>query len=294
MPNRIPKALTIAGSDSGGGAGIQADLKTFHSLGVYGTSVITALTAQNSVGVFGVHPVPGDFVEKQFDAVMNDIGCDAAKIGMLANAEIIEAVARCLDRWPIEKLVVDPVMISTSGQPLLDDSAVDLFIQKILPRAFLLTPNIPEAERLTNRTITSVSGMMNAAEEIGKLGPRAVLVKGGHLNVTPGFVDDVLFDGKKIEILSQPRNDNPNTHGTGCVLAAAYAAYLARGLELKTARSYAHGFLYNAINAAYQVGKGPGPVNPWVIFSMSESKRDKKASASGAQSKENPKRPRRT
>jgi len=212
------RVLTIAGSDSGGGAGIQADLKTISALGAFGMSVITALTAQNTLGVQGVFEIPPDFVEKQFDSVLSDIGADAAKTGMLANSAILKAVAKKIREYHIEKLVVDPVMYAKGGAPLLAHEAGETLIKELLPLALVATPNIPEAEALADMTIRTVKDMKQAAKKIVSLGTRNVLIKGGHLE---GPATDVLYDGRNFHSFSSERIDTRDTHGTGCTYASA-------------------------------------------------------------------------
>ena len=256
---RIPKAMTIAGSDSGGGAGIQADLKTFTALGVYGMSAITALTAQNTVGVAGVHDVPPEFVALQIDQVAQDIGIDAAKIGMLSNAGIIEAVADSVRRNQIELLVVDPVMVAKSGDALLQESAREALIRHILPIAYVVTPNTAEVTVLTGCPVETMEDMQDAAREIFDMGPRHVLIKGGHM---PGeIVEDVLFDGRAFHTFRAPRIDTKNTHGTGCTMSAAIAAYLAKGSSTVTAVEAAKSYVTEAIRRSLALGSGHGPLN---------------------------------
>lgn len=253
-------ALTIAGSDSGGGAGIQTDLKTFAALGVYGTSVITALTAQNTLGVHGIHSVPPDFIACQMEAVLSDIPVQAAKTGMLGEAETIGAVVSVLTRFRLEKLVVDPVMVAQSGDRLLREEAVDALRDKLLPLALVATPNLPEAGVLLGRDIHSVDGMVSAAREIRLMGPRHVLIKGGHL---PGEeMVDIFFDGKTMHRLTEKKLDTVHTHGTGCTYAAAITAYLAKGLSPLDAVTRAKQFITSAISHGVCVGSGYGPTNP--------------------------------
>ena len=221
----IPRALTIAGSDSGGGAGIQADLKVFFALGCHGTSALTALTAQNTVGVAGIHSVPPEFVIEQVDAVASDIGVDAAKTGMLASAEIVEAVAKAVEARGIGRLVVDPVFVSKHRDELLASEAVGALRERLLPLAAIITPNLYEAEGLLDREIETLDDMKRAAEDLLTLGPSAVLVKGGHA-ASPDAID-VFFDGDTMEELPGPRYDTNDTHGTGCALSAAICARLA-------------------------------------------------------------------
>jgi hydroxymethylpyrimidine/phosphomethylpyrimidine kinase len=253
-----PRALTVAGSDSGAGAGIQADLKTFAALGVYGTSALTAITAQNTRGVFAVAEVPEEVIALQIDVVLEDIGADAAKTGMLSSASIIQVVADRLLAWGVERLVVDPVMIAKSGNRLLQESAVSALRQTMLPLALVVTPNIPEAEVLAGRAIENDDGARDAARAIAQLGPRFVVVKGGHRSGAPV---DLVFDGAGFTELAAERVDTQNTHGTGCTLSAAIAAYLARGLDPLAAIDAAKRYLTEALRASYAVGAGHSPVN---------------------------------
>lgn len=252
---RIPRALTIAGSDSGGGAGIQADLKTFSAFRVFGMSVITAVTAQNSVGVQGVENLPPAFVARQLRSVLEDFGADAAKCGMLSTAPIIEAIADVLRERPIANLVVDPVMVAKSGDPLLRPDARQALITRVLPLALVVTPNLPEAEALTGMPVTDRAGMEEAARRIRALGPRHVLVKGGHLK---GDAVDLLWDGRGFQEFSVPRVDSSNTHGTGCTLSAAIAAGLALGHALPDAVARAKSYVTRAIREGFQAGRGVG------------------------------------
>lgn len=258
----MKKVLTIAGSDSGGGAGIQADLKAFAARGVYGMSAITALTAQNTVGVFGVFPVTPEFVAQQIDVVMEDLGADAWKTGMLANAAIIQVVAERARRYRIERLVVDPVMVAKSGDPLLEPEARLALIERLLPLAYIVTPNRYEAQALANMEIHTLEDAIRAARCIHALGPQYVLVKGGHL---PGAVDaiDVLYDGQRAETFRAPRIETINTHGTGCTLASAIAAELAKGADAAQAVAEAKRYLSAALHsgALLRLGRGHGPVN---------------------------------
>jgi hydroxymethylpyrimidine/phosphomethylpyrimidine kinase len=255
---QVPKALTIAGSDSGGGAGIQADLKTFSALGVYGSSVITALTAQNTREVTAVFETPVDMVRAQFDAVMNDIGADAVKTGMLSSSEIIAEVAAGIQRHHIDTLIVDPVMVAKSGDRLLREDAVGAVIELLLPLTFIVTPNIPEAEVLSGRTIESELDMVEAARAVHARGARIVVVKGGHRD---GDAVDIVFDGANIERISSPRVHTRNTHGTGCTFSAAIAARLAAGRNALEAIADAKTFLFGALLNAYDVGAGHSPVH---------------------------------
>ncbi len=252
-------ALTIAGSDSGGGAGIQADLKTFAAHGVYGTSAITALTAQNTVAVTAVHVAPAAFVVAQIEAVLADLGCDAAKTGMLATAEIVSAVAAAIVRLGIPNVVVDPVMVAKSGDALLAEAAVSAVRRDLLPVARVVTPNVPEAEVLVGAPIRSVEDAVAAAHAIRALGPQAVIVKGGHLD-RPDIVD-VLVDGTRVVKLTAPRVAGVHTHGTGCTFAAAIAARLARGEVLEAAVRAAQAYVAGAMRAGIPLGRGHRPLD---------------------------------
>jgi len=257
----VPTALTIAGSDSGGGAGIQADLKTFSAFRVFGTSAITALTAQNSLGVHGVLNVAPEFVARQIDAVLSDIGAHAIKIGMLSTAPIIEVVAarlRAHDRRPI---VLDPVMIAKSGDPLLEPAARAALIAEMLPLAAVVTPNLHEAAALAGMSVESEADMAEVARRILALGPRAVLVKGGHLK---DAATDLLWDGHTLHRFEAPRLDSPHTHGTGCTLSAAIAAGLAHGRSLVDAVGDAKRYVTAAIRGGFQAGRGVGALRHFV------------------------------
>jgi len=255
----MKRILTIAGSDSGGGAGIQADLKAITLLGGYGMSVITALTAQNTVGVQGIHEIPGRFVEKQIDSVLSDIGADAIKTGMLANQEIIEAVSKKIKQYRVKQVVVDPVMISKSGASLLRKDAQESLIKKLIPLASVVTPNLMEASALTGLKVNSLEGMKKAAHLIYKLGVKHVVVKGGHLK---GMAVDLLYDGKHFSEMEGPRIESKNTHGTGCTFASAIATLLARGDTVDEAVRKAKTFIIMAIQSGFNLGKGTGPTNP--------------------------------
>jgi hydroxymethylpyrimidine/phosphomethylpyrimidine kinase len=255
-------ALTIAGSDSGGGAGIQADLKTFAACGVFGTSAISALTAQNTAAVTGVHPVPPAFVVAQVEAVLDDFDVRAVKTGMLATAEVVEAVAGLASRLP--QLVVDPVMVASSGARLLEPAAEWAYAQLLLPHAHVLTPNLYEAQVLLGRDITTLAEQRDAAKALGDLGPRAVLVKGGHAVRDAGDeAVDVLWDGAELIELRTPRVAGDNDHGTGCSLASAIAAGLARGADLQAAVRDAKAYVARALagSAAWRLGAGHGPLD---------------------------------
>ncbi|RNC72747.1 MAG: bifunctional hydroxymethylpyrimidine kinase/phosphomethylpyrimidine kinase [Desulfuromonadales bacterium] len=251
--------LTVAGSDSGGGAGIQADLKTITLLGSYGSSAITALTAQNTRGVSGIHGVPHEFVAEQLDAVLSDIPVDTVKTGMLFSAETIAAVAAKLVEYQRRIAVVDPVMVAKGGASLMDRGALTILKERLLPHTYLLTPNIPEAEKLTGMTIADEEGMREAARSIHRMGARNVLVKGGHL--LAGDSVDILFDGSAFHRFAAPRILSKNTHGTGCTYASAIATYLAQGEPLREAISRAKQFITAAIRLGQPLGRGHGPVN---------------------------------
>ena len=252
-------ALTIAGSDPSGGAGIQGDLKTFHAQGVYGMAVLTALTVQNTRGVTGVHDVPAEFVAAQLRAVLEDMPVGAAKTGMVSVTATIEAIADVLARQRVPHLVVDPVMVSTSGDALLHDDAVSAMVERLFPLATVITPNIPEAERLLDRTIRTPEQMRSAAVALKELGAAAVLLKGGHLE-GPQLIDLLYFDGGFREF-SDPRIDTPHTHGTGCAFAAGVAAQLACGAQLPEAVSRARDFVRRGLERAVPLGRGASPIN---------------------------------
>ena len=256
---KLPVALTIAGSDSGGGAGIQADLKTFAALGVHGTSAITAITAQNTVDVTDILELPPHLIRAQIDTVLSDLEVAAAKTGMLSSAEIITAVADAITDHRIERLVVDPVMVAKGGAKLLRDEAVAALRSRLLPIALVITPNLPEAEVLLGRRIESLESRRAAARELRALGPRVVIVKGGHAE---GDAVDVYFDGDQMTELSSPRIESANTHGSGCAFSAAIAAGLAKGLTPLEATRQAKEFITRAIEFGLEIGHGHGPVNP--------------------------------
>jgi len=257
-----PRVLSIAGSDSGGGAGIQADLKTFSALGCYGMTAITALTAQNTCGVRAIHGVPPNMLRDQMDAVLEDIGADAVKIGMLHAPEIVHTVAEAIDRYALKNVVFDPVMVATSGSVLIDKAAVDVLVRKLFPRVTVITPNLDEAALLVGRAINSAHDMEQAALVLLAQGARAVVLKGGHL---PGdTVIDLLVTqtGEKVW-MQAPRIHSPNTHGTGCTLSSAMAAHLALGASLVDAVQQARIYVREALQAGSQVrtGQGSGPLN---------------------------------
>ena len=263
----IPIALTIAGSDSSGGAGIQADLKTFAALGVYGASVITALTAQNTEGVTGIHQVPADFVTAQIDAVFGDLDVKAVKIGMVAQPATIDVIAAGLDRWSPKHVVLDPVMVATSGDRLLGTDAVAALRTRLIPRALLITPNLPEAAALLDEPIASNEAAIESqGQRLLSLGCRAVLIKGGHGQGAESI--DYFIDGNGVVALAAPRIATQNTHGTGCSLSSAIAAGLAKGENMETAVRHAKAWISAAIAAAdrLSVGHGHGPVHHFHKF----------------------------
>jgi hydroxymethylpyrimidine/phosphomethylpyrimidine kinase len=256
---KLPVALTIAGSDSGGGAGIQADLKTFAVLGVHGTSAITAITAQNTVGVTDIFELPPRTVRAQIDAVVEDMAVAAAKTGMLSSAPIISTVVAAVKEHGLSLLVVDPVMVAKGGARLLRDDAVDALRRTLLPLAAVITPNLPEAEVLLGRAISTLDDRRDAAQELVRLGARAAVVKGGHAD---GDAVDVYADAHQLFELTSARIDTTNTHGSGCVFSAAIAAHLALGLDAADAVRRAKIFITNAIEFGLEIGHGHGPVNP--------------------------------
>lgn len=260
--HQYPRVLSIAGSDSGGGAGIQADLKTFSALGCFGMTAITALTAQNTCGVRAIHPVPPDMLRAQIDAVLEDIGADAVKVGMLHSPEIVRTVAQAIDRHQLSRVVFDPVMVATSGAKLIDDPAIAVLVAELFPRTALITPNLDEAALLVGRPLASAQDMAQAAAELVARGARAVLLKGGHL--TGDTVIDVLLEASGEPIwMAAPRIATANTHGTGCTLSSAIAAHLALGATLTQAVQQARDFVRQALQAGASVktGQGSGPLN---------------------------------
>jgi hydroxymethylpyrimidine/phosphomethylpyrimidine kinase len=252
------RVLTIAGSDSCGGAGIQADLKTIAALGALGMSVVTAVTAQNTLGIQGIYEVSPDFVARQFESVMTDIGVDAVKTGMLTNTEILKVVAAMIRKYGIKKLVVDPVMMATGGEAVIRGEVREAMISVLIPLAFVVTPNIPEAEVLADMKITSVREMKKAARIIYKFGAKNVVVKGGHLT---GDAVDVLYDGKKFYTFSFRRINKNNVHGTGCTFSASIATLLAEGQSVVEAVKGAKAYITEAIRSAYSIGAGYRVIN---------------------------------
>lgn len=260
------RVLSIAGSDSGGGAGIQADIKTISALGCYAATAITAVTVQNTLGVQGVHPVPIDIIEGQIEAVLSDIGADAVKIGMLHSAEVVLTVSKMLRRYEISNVVLDPVMVSTSGHRLMEESAVATLQQELIPFARVITPNIPEAEILLGGgRLDSQEALPEAAQKLSHIYNVSVLLKAGHL--TEDKLTDYFYDAEKGEMLELPstRTVTRNTHGTGCTMSSAFASMLAKGATLQEAAKGAKAFITNAIlaGAEYEIGQGHGPVN-WI------------------------------
>ena len=257
--NALPIALTIAGSDSGGGAGIQADLKTFHAFGVFGTTALTAVTAQNTIGVQAIHPIPIEIVQAQINSVAADLRPRAVKSGMLANAELVHAVAESIRTHQLKNYVMDPVMVATSGDRLLTGDAETALITELIPLASLVTPNLHEARILTHQPVDTLAEMRAAAKTLVEMGAGAVLVKGGHLD--DGEVVDLFWDGVRELTWRRTRLETLHTHGTGCTLSAAAAAGLAQGLPLSEAVEQAVGFVVRAIETAPGLGRGHGPVN---------------------------------
>ncbi|WP_223587721.1 bifunctional hydroxymethylpyrimidine kinase/phosphomethylpyrimidine kinase [Neobacillus bataviensis] len=258
----MKKALTIAGSDSGGGAGIQADLKTFQELQVFGMSALTAVTAQNTLGVHGVYPMTVEAVVKQIEAIGDDMGTDAVKTGMLFNAEIIEAVAEIISKYNWENLVVDPVMIAKGGASLLQLEAISAMKKYLLPLARVITPNIPEAEVLTSMSIHTAKDKEDAAKRLSEFGVQNVIIKGGH-DEDESVSIDLLFDGTEFYTFAKERIQTKNTHGTGCTFSAAITAELAKGAPLYQAVALAKDFIHDAIQFDLEIGKGHGPTNHW-------------------------------
>ncbi|WP_337102079.1 bifunctional hydroxymethylpyrimidine kinase/phosphomethylpyrimidine kinase [Paenibacillus sp. YIM B09110] len=258
---QVARALTIAGSDSGGGAGIQADLKTFQELGVYGMSAITAVTAQNTLGVHGVYPMSTDAIIQQILTVGNDIGVDAVKTGMLFSSEIIVAVAEAIQTFGWTKVVVDPVMVAKGGTVLLQEEAIRALTGKLLPLTAVVTPNLPEAEQLTGSPIRSKTDKEEAAKRLAGFGARYVIIKGGHDEGEQAV--DLLFDGRYFTELAGKRIATRHTHGTGCTFSAALTAGLARGLDVESAMREAKAFIQAAIGDGIHIGGGRGPTNHW-------------------------------
>ena len=259
---RYVRVLTIAGSDSGGGAGIQADLKTFAALGCYGMTAITALTAQNTQGVQAIHAVPPEFLRAQLQSVLGDIGVDAVKIGMLHTPEVVRTVAWAIEHYGLQRVVLDPVMVATSGDRLIAEETVDVLVRELFPRCTVVTPNLDEAALLIGRPITGAEALEDAGRSLLALGARAALVKGGHL--AGDEVVDLLVQPQATSLrLASPRIPSRNVHGTGCTLSSAIAAHLAQGLSLEDAVQRARAYILRAIaeGAAVQTGHGHGPLN---------------------------------
>ncbi|WP_068500192.1 bifunctional hydroxymethylpyrimidine kinase/phosphomethylpyrimidine kinase [Paenibacillus kribbensis] len=264
---RVARALTIAGSDSGGGAGIQADLKTFQELDVYGMSAITAVTVQNTLGVHGVYPLPQEAAAEQIEAVGSDLGVDALKTGMLFDAGIIRLVSEQIRRFGWEKVVVDPVMIAKGGAALLQPEAMQALQDDLLPLALVVTPNIPEAEALTGISIRTMEDRREAARHISNMGPKFVVIKGGHADESnsSGQIVDLLFDGTAFTEIGGKRVRTVHTHGTGCTFSAAITAELAKGMPVSEAILNAKAFIQAAIEEPLHLGQGHGPTNHWAF-----------------------------
>ena len=250
--------LTIAGSDCSGGAGIQADIKTMQANGVYAMSAVTALTAQNTTGVYGIMESSPEFLESQLDCVFEDIFPDAVKIGMVSSVPLIQVIGDSLTKWKASNIVVDPVMVSTSGSRLLREDAQAALMERLLPLASVITPNIPEAEVLTGRSITGEAQMEEAARRLGEMYPGAVLIKGGH---QVSDANDLLYDRGRLVWLRGERIDNPNTHGTGCTLSSAIASNLAKGFPMEESIRRAKAYISGALRAGLDLGKGSGPMD---------------------------------
>lgn len=260
--------MTIAGSDSGGGAGIQADLKAISACGCYGTSAVTAITAQNTCGVTDIHPIPIATLEAQIRAVLDDIGADSVKLGMLHSSQVIECVAGLLAEYRVENVVLDPVMVATSGDRLIQEDAITAMQELLFPRVRLITPNIPEAEILIGHAIAGGDGIRHSAAQLGARFQLSVLAKGGHLD--QNILEDVLYnhETKQVQTFKSPKIATPNSHGTGCTLSSSLAAYLARGLSLLDATQQALDYIHQAIAAGahYKIGRGHGPVHHFHAF----------------------------
>lgn len=267
-PKTYYRVLTIAGSDSGGGAGIQADLKTFAANRCYGMSVITALTAQNTRGVTAIHALPPSFAVDQLTAIFTDIGTDAIKIGMLYSAELIEAVAETLNNFRPRNIVLDPVMVAQSGDKLLQDEAIQAIKEHLMPVADVVTPNLPEAEVLLGQQIETFQDVQRAARELSMIGGRSILIKGGHMAESKSTDLLYLTEEDRFCSLEAARIDSQNNHGTGCTLSSAIAAHMARGSDIEEAVNKAKTFIHNAIRAgaAYKIGHGHGPVHHFFEF----------------------------
>ena len=261
---KIPVSLTIAGSDSGGGAGIQADLKTFSALGTFGCSVITAVTAQNTTGVYGIHEIPLDIIESQIDAVLNDLNPNVIKTGMLASIEVIKLISEKIKSSKTKNIVVDPVMIAKGGDKLIQDNAIGHLISELLPLSTVVTPNIPEAEVLSHMSISNTQDIESAAKIIHKMGPDFVVIKGGHSNDSKS--NDIIFDGQKFTTLEANRILTTNTHGTGCTYASAIAAGLAKNYSVEKSVKEAKDYVTEAIKNEPGLGNGHGPLNHFFML----------------------------
>jgi hydroxymethylpyrimidine/phosphomethylpyrimidine kinase len=259
----VARAMTIAGSDSGGGAGIQADLKTFAALGVYGTSALTAITAQNTLRVTDVLELPTSLIASQIDAIISDIGADAVKTGMLSSSAVIRTVADKIKEHGLARLVVDPVMVAKGGDRLLQEEAVETLRTVLIPLAEVITPNVPEAEALTGIRIKTLDDARSAARRLVEMGARAAIVKGGHLEGPP---TDILYDGKEFRAFTSQRIETTSTHGTGCTFASAIAAGLATGLSLRDSITQAKRYVTAAMRHAFSMGQGHGPLNHFYML----------------------------
>ena len=256
---KVPRVLVIAGSDSGGGAGIQADIKTLNSIGVFGMTAITSLTAQNTKGVFEIFDLPYSFIKKQIEVVIEDIGVDAIKIGMVSNKEIVEVIVEMIKKYKIENVILDPVMKSQTGYDLIKEDAKKILIENLLPLSLIITPNKFEAEEISEIKINGVKEIKEAIFKIKEKGTKWVLIKGGHLN--GNYAIDYLSDGKEIYEIKTKRIETENTHGSGCTYASAIAGYIAKGFDVINAVKKAKKFVYGAIKNSLKIGGGKGPVN---------------------------------
>ncbi|MQF85378.1 MAG: bifunctional hydroxymethylpyrimidine kinase/phosphomethylpyrimidine kinase [SAR202 cluster bacterium] len=260
----LPICMTIAGSDSGGGAGIQADLKTFASLNCYGVSAITSVTAQNTLGVNDIHVIPNSVLKNQIDSINNDIGFNSVKTGMLPEESSVISVANSLKKNSNLRLVIDPVIVATSGDVLISSKAIEALKKKLFPLASIITPNLSEAEELTKMKITDKDDVYEACKILKEYGPKSVVIKGGHF-FNSDVSEDVFYDGKNFQSFSVKRIDTTSTHGTGCTFSAAITAFLAKGEKLENSVNNAKTYVTNAINKAYKIGNGNGPLNHFFI-----------------------------
>ncbi len=270
--SKITQALTIAGSDSGGGAGIQADLKTFQMRNVFGTSAITAITAQNTTGVFDIHQIPLETIKSQLKAINDDFEIKAFKVGMLGTSEVIKCVAECIKKYNFGYFVLDPVMIAKGGQALLEQSAIKALKEELIPLANIITPNLPETQALTGIEICDKNTARIAAKKLQDLGVEVVIIKGGHTNnSTSEICEDWIFSKDEDFTLSSPRFDTVHTHGTGCTFSACITAELAKGKSIKESIVIAKDFISQAISNPINIGHGQGPVNHWTYKEIKEN-----------------------